>query len=322
MKNRRFFLAAAGAVVTSAVATPASAQSSADRPIRLLVGFAPGGAVDSVARLLAVQLTEILGQNVVVENRPGASANIAALNLVQSPADGLTILFGAFAHSVNPSLIRIGYDLSELQPLLQLTRVPTILLVNKDSPYKTAGDLVNAGRSKPQGLTYGSGGSGTASHLAPELFARRVGIKVLHIPYKGGLPAMQAVMAGDVDFMCENPQPTFMSPASPVRPLAVFQPTRLSSLPDVPSILEAGFKQELTIRSWHGLFLKKGTPESVSNRILKASQEAMARPQLRSRISAMAIEPVESNPQAFASFFASEVETWGRVIKEAQIKAE
>jgi tripartite-type tricarboxylate transporter receptor subunit TctC len=133
---------------------------------------------------------------------------------------------------------------------------------------------------------------------------------------------MQAVMAGDVDFMCENPQPTFMSPASPVRPLAVFQPTRLSSLPDVPSILEAGFKQELTIRSWHGLFLKKGTPESVSNRILKATQEAMARPQLRSRISAMAIEPVDSNPQAFASFFASEVETWGRVIKEAQIKAE
>ncbi len=321
MKNRRFFLAAAGAAVTSSIATSSIAQST-DRPIRLLVGFAPGGAVDSVARLLAVQLTEILGQSVVVENRPGASANIAALNLVQSPPDGLTILFGAFAHSVNPSLIRIGYDLSELQPLLQLTRVPTILLVKKDSPYKTAADLVNAGKTKPDGLTYGSGGSGTASHLAPELFARRVGLKVLHIPYKGGLLAMQAVMAGDVDFMCENPQPTFMSPSSPVRPLAVFQPTRLPILPDVPSILEAGFKQELTIRSWHGLFLRKGTPEAVSNRILKATQEAMARPQLRSRISAMAIEPVESTPQAFASFFASEVETWGRVIKDAQIKAE
>jgi tripartite-type tricarboxylate transporter receptor subunit TctC len=321
MKNRRFFLAAAGAAVTSSIATSSIAQST-DRPIRLLVGFAPGGAVDSVARLLAVQLTEILGQSVVVENRPGASANIAALNLVQSPPDGLTILFGAFAHSVNPSLIRIGYDLSELQPLLQLTRVPTILLVKKDSPYKTAADLVNAGKTKPDGLTYGSGGSGTASHLAPELFARRVGLKVLHIPYKGGLLAMQAVMAGDVDFMCENPQPTFMSPSSPVRPLAVFQPTRLPILPDVPSILEAGFKQELTIRSWHGLFLRKGTPEVVSNRILKATQEAMARPQLRSRISAMAIEPVESTPQAFASFFASEVETWGRVIKDAQIKAE
>ncbi len=321
MKNRRFFLAAAGAAVTSSIATSSIAQST-DRPIRLLVGFAPGGAVDSVARLLAVQLTEILGQSVVVENRPGASANIAALNLVQSPPDGLTILFGAFAHSVNPSLIRIGYDLSELQPLLQLTRVPTILLVKKDSPYKTAADLVNAGKTKPDGLTYGSGGSGTASHLAPELFARRVGLKVLHIPYKGGLLAMQAVMAGDVDFMCENPQPTFMSPSSPVRPLAVFQPTRLPILPDVPSILEAGFKQELTIRSWHGLFLRKGTPEAVSNRILKATQEAMAKPQLRSRISAMAIEPVESTPQAFASFFASEVETWGRVIKDAQIKAE
>jgi tripartite-type tricarboxylate transporter receptor subunit TctC len=272
--------------------------------------------------LLAVHLAEILGQSVVVENRPGASANIAALNLVQSPADGLTILMGAFAHSVNPSLIKIGYDLSELMPLIQITRVPTILLVNKDSPYKTATELIAAGRSKPQGLTYGSGGSGTASHLAPELFARRVGIKVLHVPYKGGLLAMQAVMAGDVDFMCENPQPTFMSPGSPIRPLAVFQPNRLSLLPDVPSIQEAGFKQDLTIRSWHGLFLRKGTPEGISTRILKATQEAMARPQLRARINAMAIETVESNPQAFASFFASEVETWGKVIKDAQIKAD
>jgi len=322
MKNRRFFLTAAGAAVTTSLSTTVKAQASSERAIRLLVGFAPGGAVDSVARLLAVQLAEILGQSVVVENRPGASANIAALNLVQSPADGLTILLGAFAHSVNPSLIRIGYELSELMPLLQLTRVPTILLVNKDSPYKTAVELIKAGLSKPQGLTYGSGGSGTASHLAPELFARRVGIKVLHVPYKGGLLAMQAVMAGDVDFMCENPQPTFMSPGSPIRPLAVFQPNRLSLLPDVPSIQEAGFKQDLTIRSWHGLFLRKGTPEAVSSRILKATQEAMARPQFRARINAMAIETVESNPQAFSSFFASEVETWSKVIKDAQIKAD
>ena len=322
MKNRRFFLAATGAAVTTSFSPSLLSQTSSDRSIRLLVGFAPGGAVDSVARLLAVHLAEILGQSVVVENRPGASANIAALNLVQSPADGLTILMGAFAHSVNPSLIKIGYDLSELMPLIQITRVPTILLVNKDSPYKTATELIAAGRSKPQGLTYGSGGSGTASHLAPELFARRVGIKVLHVPYKGGLLAMQAVMAGDVDFMCENPQPTFMSPGSPIRPLAVFQPNRLSLLPDVPSIQEAGFKQDLTIRSWHGLFLRKGTPEGISTRIFKATQEAMARPQLRARINAMAIETVESNPQAFASFFASEVETWGKVIKDAQIKAD
>lgn len=158
MKNRRFFLTAAGAAVTTSLSTTVKAQASSERAIRLLVGFAPGGAVDSVARLLAVQLAEILGQSVVVENRPGASANIAALNLVQSPADGLTILLGAFAHSVNPSLIRIGYELSELMPLLQLTRVPTILLVNKDSPYKTAVELIKAGLSKPQGLTYGSGG--------------------------------------------------------------------------------------------------------------------------------------------------------------------
>lgn len=322
MANRRHFLSATGAVLTSSLWQEAQAQASSERPIRLLVGFAPGGAVDSVARILAIPMSEILGQSVVVENRPGASANIAALNLVQSAADGLTLLMGAFAHSVNPALMRVGYELSELQPLIQLTRVPTILLVHKDSPYRSAADLVMAGRTKPQGLTYGSGGSGTASHLAPELFARRTGVKALHIPYKGGLLAMQAVIAGDVDFMCENPQPTFMSPGSPIRPLAVFQPNRLAALPDVPSISEGSLKQDLTIRSWHGLFLRKGTPDAVSARLVKAAQEALSKPQIKSRINAMAIETVESSPPAFAAFFASEVETWGRVIKEAGIRAE
>jgi tripartite-type tricarboxylate transporter receptor subunit TctC len=164
MNQRRLVLRAGGAMLAAPWALQAGAQASSDRPIRLLVGFAPGGAVDSVARLLAVPMSEILGQSVIVENRPGASANIAAMNLVQSPADGLTVLMGAFAHSVNPALMKIGYELSELQPLLQLTRVPTILLVHKDSPYRTAAELVAGGRAKPQGLTYGSGGSGTASH--------------------------------------------------------------------------------------------------------------------------------------------------------------
>jgi tripartite-type tricarboxylate transporter receptor subunit TctC len=322
MNNRRRVLRVGGAMLAAPWALQVRAQASSDRPIRLLVGFAPGGAVDSVARLLAVPMGEILGQSVIVENRPGASANIAALNLVQSPADGLTVLMGAFAHSVNPALMKIGYELSELQPLLQLTRVPTILLVHKDSPYRTAAELVAGGRAKPQGLTYGSGGSGTASHLAPELFARRVGLKALHVPYKGGLLAMQGVISGSVDFMCENPQPTFMSPGSPIRPLAVFQPTRLNELPDVPSITEAGFNQDLTIRSWHGLFVRRGTPDAVSARLLKAAQEALSRPQTKARINAMAIETVDSNPQAFAAFFASQVDTWGRVIKEAGIRAE
>lgn len=322
MNNRRQVLRVGSAILAAPLVTQVRAQAASDRTIRLLVGFAPGGAVDSVARILAIPMSEILGQSVIVENRPGASANIAALNLVQSPADGLTVLMGAFAHSVNPSLMKIGYELSELQPLLQLTRVPTVLLVRKDSPYRTAAELVAAGRAKPQGLTYGSGGSGTASHLAPELFARRVGLKALHVPYKGGLLAMQGVIAGDVDFMCENPQPTFMSPGSPIRPLAVFQPNRLSELPDVPSITEAGFSQDLTIRSWHGLFVRKGTPDAASARLIKAAQEALNRPQIKARINALAIETVDSNPQAFAAFFASQVDTWGRVIKEAGIRAE
>jgi tripartite-type tricarboxylate transporter receptor subunit TctC len=322
MIKRRPFLAGAAAVLAAPVVGTARAQTWPDRPIKLLVGFAPGGAVDTVARLIAVPMSEILGQNVVVENRAGASANIAAAGMVQAPADGHTVLMGAFAHGVNPSLMKIGYELSEMQPVVQLTRVPTVLLVHKDSPHRTAADLVAAGRARAGGLTYASGGSGTASHLAPELFARRFGLKTVHVPFRGGAPAMQAVMAGQVDFMCENPQPTFIAPGSPIRSLAVFQPQRLAILPDVPSIAEAGLGQDLTIRSWHGLFVRRGTSDAVVSRLVAAAQAALARPALRARLDALAIEPVDSSPQSFAAFFASEVDTWGRVIREAGIKME
>lgn len=322
MIQRRPFLLGAAATLGVPAGGPALAQAWPERPLKLLVGFAPGGAVDTVARLIAVPMTEILGQNVVVENRAGASANIAAVGMVQAPADGYTVLMGAFAHGANPSLMKIGYELSEMWPVIQLTRVPTVLLVHKDSPYRTAADLVAAGRTRPNGLTYASGGSGTASHLAPELFARRMGLKTVHVPFRGGAPAMQAVMAGQVDFMCENPQPTFVAPGSPIRSLAVFQPTRLGILPDVPSIAEGLGGQDLTIRSWHGLFVRRGTPEAAVTRLVAAAQAAIARPAVRSRLETLGIEPVDSNPQAFAAFFASEVETWGRVIREAGIKLE
>jgi tripartite-type tricarboxylate transporter receptor subunit TctC len=306
-----------------ALSAPAvRAQAWPERQVRLMVGFAPGGAVDTVARLIAGPMGEVLGQSVVVENRPGAGANIAAAAVAGSAPDGHTVLMGAFAHGVNPSLIPLGYELAELQPVLQLTRVPTVLIVQKDSPHRTAADLVAAGRAKPEGLTYASGGSGTASHLAPELFARRLGLKVLHVPFRGGAPAMQAVMAGQVDFMCENPQPAFMAPGSPIRALAVFRASRLPMLPEVPSITEAGFTEELTINSWHGLFVRRGAPAVAVQRLVAAARAALARPEVRGRIEALTIEPQDSSPEAFAAFFAAEVETWGRVIREAGIKAE
>jgi tripartite-type tricarboxylate transporter receptor subunit TctC len=297
-------------------------QSWPERPIRLIVGFAPGGAVDTVARLIAGPMGETLGQPVAVENRPGAGANIAAAAVATGPADGLSVLMGAFAHGVNPSLIPLGYELGALKPVIQLTRVPTVLIVHKDSPHRSAAELVAAGRTKPEGLTYASGGAGTASHLAPELFARRTGMKVTHVPFRGGAPAMQAVMAGQVDFMCENPQPAFMAPGSPIRSLAVFRATRLPLFPDVPAITEAGFGADLTINSWHGLFVRTGSPDIAVQRLAAAARAALARPEVRSRIESLTIEIVESSPDAFATFFAQEVETWGRVVREAGIKAD
>jgi len=312
-----------GSAAAGLAAPTARAQSWPERQVRLLVGFAPGGAVDTVARLIAGPMAETLGQSVVIENRPGAGANIAAAAMVAAPPDGHTVLMGAFAHGVNPSLIvPLGYELRELRPVLQLTSVPTVLIVQKDSPHRSVADLVAAGRAKPEGLTYASGGAGTASHLAPELFARRLGLHVIHVPFRGGAPAMQAVMGGQVDFMCENPQPAFMAPGSPIRSLAVFQNERLRALPEVPSIREAGFGEELTIRSWHGLFVRPTVPEHAVQRLVGAARLALSRPDIRQRIESLAIEPVESSPEAFAVFFASEVERWGRVIREGGIKAE
>jgi tripartite-type tricarboxylate transporter receptor subunit TctC len=319
MIGRRALL---GSAMAGVVARGAAAQTWPERPVRLLVGFAPGGAVDTVARLIAGPMGEALGQSVLVENRPGAGANIAATAMVTAPPDGHSVLMGAFAHGVNPALIPLGYDLRELRPVLQLTSVPTVLIVHKDSPHRTAADLVAAGRAKPEGLTYASGGAGTASHLAPELFARRLGLRVTHVPFRGGAPAMQAVMGGQVDFMCENPQPAFMAPGSPIRALAVFQAERLRVMPDVPSIVEAGFGEELTIRSWHGLFVRPAVPDLAVQRLVAAARAALARPDVRARIESLAIEPVSSSPEAFAAFFANEVERWGRVIREAGIKAE
>lgn len=312
------------ALVATALMAPAlaRAQSWPERPVRLLVGFAPGGAVDTVARLIAGPMGEMLGQPVAVENRPGAGANIAAAAIATGPADGHSILMGAFAHGVNPALIPLGYELRELLPVMQLTSVPTVLIVHQGSPHRSAAELVAAGRSKPDGLTFASGGSGTASHLAPELFARRTGMRTVHVPFRGGAPAMQAVVAGQVDFMCENPQPAFMAPGSPIRALAVFQPERLRVLPEVPAITEAGFGADLTIRSWHGLFVRAGTPEPVIPRLVAAARAALARPDVRSRIEALAIEIVGSDPPAFSAFFRAEVERWGAVIREAGIRAE
>jgi tripartite-type tricarboxylate transporter receptor subunit TctC len=318
MIRRRLLLASPALLAAPAL----HAQTWPDRQVRLLVGFAPGGAVDTVARLIAGPMGETLGQAVVVENRPGASANIAAAAVATGTPDGLTVLMGAFAHGVNPSLINLGYDLRELKPVMQLTRVPTVLIVHKDSPWRTAADLVAAGKARPEGLTYASGGAGTASHLAPELFARRTGVKATHVPFRGGAPAMQAVMARQVDFMCENPQPAFMAAGSPIRALAVFRGTRLPLFPDVPAITEAGFGTDLTINSWHGLFVRNGAPEIAVRRLVAAAQAALARPDVRARIESLTIEPVESSPEAFAAFFADQVETWGRVVREAGIKAD
>ena len=317
---RRGLLAGVGTML----AMPAIAQTAwrPERPIRLLVGFAPGGAVDTVARLMAQGMSGSLGQQVVVENRPGAGASIAAEVIAHSPPDGEMLLMGAFAHGVNPSIMRLGYDpLRDLVAVTQISQVPTVMLAAADAPFGNVAELVAYARANPDQVTYGSGGVGTASHLAPELFARRAGISLVHVPYRGGAPAMLGLLAGDVDLLFDNPQPATRASveAGKLRALAVMQTERLPDYPEVPAIAEAKLGPDLTVESWHGIFAPGGTPAPIVAGVYAAVQEALRQPSIRERIEKLSITIVGSPPDAFAAFFAAEVARWGEVVRVAGI---
>jgi tripartite-type tricarboxylate transporter receptor subunit TctC len=321
--KRRQWLAGVGAVL----ATPALAQAPwrPDQPVRLLVGFAPGGAVDTVARLVAQGMGPALGQQVVVENRPGAGANIAAEAVAHSPPNGATLLMGAFAHGVNPSIMKLNYDpLKNLAAVSQISTVPTVMLASAKAPFATAAEAIAHARAHPEQVTYGSGGVGTSSHLAPELLATQTGCKLVHVPYRGGAPAMQGLLAGDVDLLFDNPQPATRAAVEDgkVRALAIMQPDRLPDYPTVPAITEARLGADLTVQSWHGIFTAGGTPAPVVQALNAAVLAALADPTVRRRIEGLSITVVGSTPDAFATFYAAETRRWAEVVQKAGIKAE
>ena len=321
--SRRAWLASAGAVL----AVPALAQPAwrPDQPIRLLAGFAPGGAVDTVARLLAQAMGPLLGQQVLVENRPGAGANLAAEAVARSAPNGLTLLMGAFAHGVNPALMRLSYDpLTDLAPITQVSMVPTLMLSSPQAPFASVAEAVAYARAHPGRLTYASGGVGTTSHLAPEMLAHLAGVSFTHVPYRGGSPAMQAVLAGDVMMFFDNPQPATRGAVEEgkLRGLAVMQDRRLADYPSVPGIAEAGLGGDLTVQSWHGVFARGGTPAPVIAALHAAITAAIAEPVTRARIEALSITLVGSGPEAFGAFYASEINRWAGVVRAAGIRAE
>jgi tripartite-type tricarboxylate transporter receptor subunit TctC len=316
---------AAGAA-TALFAAPRVARAAfPERTLHIMVGFAAGGTVDTIARILANAVGPVLGQTVIVENRPGGSGSIAANAVVQAEPDGHALLFGIFSHAVAPALARLSYDtLKDLTAVSQVASVPLLMFASQKSPYRSVADVVSAAKAAPDTVTYASGGVGSSAHLAAELMSRRVGIKLVHVPFRGGPPAVQSVMSGDVSLLWDTPTPATRSyiDENKLRALAVMSSRRLPAFPEVPAIGELGVGDGLEVQAWQGVLVRSGTPPATVDALYRAIAQAMALPDTKNRIEAMAVEPMATDPASFNAFFRSEVTRWTEVARGAGIQAQ
>ena len=323
MNQRRHVLTAAalGALGPFACA-PAWAQSYPTKPVRLIVGFAPGGAVDVIARAIAQQIQGPLGQTVVIENRPGAGTNIAMRALIDSAPDGHTLMLTANSISANPTLYQPApFDpVRDVTPISLVGRVPVVIAANAASGPDSIARLVGASKAAPRSITYGSPGNGSTPHLAMELFARAAGIELSHIPYKGGSPAINDVIAGHIQAVGVNAlevQPHVRS--GKLRVLTVLSATRSPIFPEVPSIAEAGWPGfEASV--WYGVIGPAGIPPATVAQLHGLVQRALAAPEVRDRLVGAGGEVQPGPAERLTSLIASERDRYARLIREAAIK--
>lgn len=310
-------------VLTTGFGLSATAQAKyPDKPIKIIVGFAAGGPTDIVARLVANRLDKILGQPVIVENKPGGGSNIASAEAARAKPDGYTLFLGTIANATNMSVYKnLSYDTErDFVPITQLVSSPSVLVVNNDLPVKTLAELIAYAKANPGKLSYASSGAGGSPHLAGEMLKQRAGIDALHVPYKGAAPAMNDVMGGTVsmDFKTASGVTSTIQ-AGRLRAIAIASGTRLPQLPDVPTLAELGFK-DFEVSSWSGLFAPKGTPPEIINTIAKATIEILNNPDVRKQLEAMGAIPVGSTPAEFQKYVRSEIEKWAVVAKAANIQ--
>jgi len=308
-----------------ALAVPALAQAPArtdypTRPVRIIVPQAPGSGVDTMARTVAAKLTESLGQQFIVDNRPGANAIIGTEAAAKSKPDGYTLALGMPSSlAMNPAVYKVlPYDtFRDFVPITQTAMNTFVLIVNPSLPVKSVKELVELGKRRPGDLIYGSFGIGNQTHLASELFKAEAGIQALHVPYKGETPALTELLGGQSTFMFTPGQGVAAHiKAGRLRLLASCGETRAKAFPDVPTMVEIGMPRVI-ITGWTGLIAPVGTPPEVVDRIYRDTAKHLAVPELRDRLSATGAEPVGSTPAEFAAFIKSEVEKWARVVKSA-----
>ena len=300
----------------------ASPQEYPVKPVRVIVGFPAGGGSDLIARLVAQKLSGALGQPAVVENRPGASANIAAELVAKSAPDGYTLLFGNSSLSISPAVFRkLNYDpVKDLVPISMASSYPFALTVHPSLPVRSVKELVALAKSKPDALAYASAGAGTMSHLAMELLRLRTGIKVQHVPYKGAAPASVSLISGETQLaFLVMPVAAAQIKAGKLRGLGVAAPARSAAAPEMPTMQEAGVDGHVALQ-WNGFFAPARTPQAILERLHREVAKAVQLPDVKQRFEAEGATPVGSTPSEFASFFRAEAEKWADVAKRSGTK--
>jgi tripartite-type tricarboxylate transporter receptor subunit TctC len=301
----------------------AHSQDWPGKPIRFIVPFPPGGSVDQVARILGNALAPALGQPIVVENRAGAAGAIGTSAVAKSPPDGYTFVIVFDTHAVNPSLIpNLGFDTTkDLAPVMLIATSPMALVTHQATPYKTIGDVVAAAKAKPGAIGFGSIGSGSLGHLAMTMLQNQGGFQLTHVPYKGGGPLMQDAIAGHVPLAIGT---TFLvSPhieSKLVRPLAVTSAKRTAQMPGVPTIAEDGFAG-FEAYAWWGILAPANTPKAIVDRMHTELVKALNQPAVRDKLTQQGMDIVAGSPDALAQFVATEMERWGKIVRDGKIKA-
>ena len=317
-------LTAAVLVTLLLAAITASAQRYPAKPVRVIVGFPPGSAADITARIIGVKLGEALGQQMIIDNRPGAGSNIAAELAAKSPPDGYTLFLGTAANAINASLYtRLPFDfVRDFTPVVLVTAVPNILVVHPSVPARSVKELIALVRNRPGQLNYASSGTGTLPHLSAELFGAMIGAKLTHIPYKGSPQAVTDLIAGQVALMF-SPSSTVLPHVGSgrLRALAVTTPSRLPSLPDLPTIAESGLRGYETI-IWFGFMAPSRTPQAVVASLNSEIVKVLALPDVRQQFAAQTIEVLGGTPEQFATYIREEIAKWAKVIKLSGAKAE
>ena len=307
-----------------AVSFDAAAQAYPSRPIRLVVGYAPGGGTDSVARVFADKISQSLGQSVIVDNRPGAAGNIASDYVVRAAPDGYTILMGNVGPmAVNPYLYKLSFDpMRDLAPVTLLATAPLLVVVNPKLPVQTLQDLVALARRQPGKLSYSSAGVGSSNHLAGALFNIEAGTDIVHVPYKGAAPAVTDLISGQVQLSFQTlPSVGSNVKANMLQALAVTSATRSAVYPDVPTAAEAGLNN-FEVSAWYSIVVPAGTPRPIIDRLHDEFVKALNQKEVVEKLRAEGAVPAGTTPEQFGEFMRAESGKWGRVVKISGMKAD